>query len=120
MKATLKLEELCMLLGCIYAMVFYDAAWWWYLLLLMGPDISMPGYLAGPKAGAVSYNVFHHKGIGIALIIGGFAFQHPTFYLVGFVVIGHSSLDRMMGYGLKYFKGFQFTHLGKIGKEKGD
>ncbi len=24
---------------------------------------------------------------------------------------------RMIGYGLKYFKRFQFTHLGKIGKE---
>jgi hypothetical protein len=38
--------------------------------------------------------------------------------LTGVILFGHSSMDRMMRYGLKYFTGFRFTHLGKIGKEK--
>lgn len=33
-------------------------------------------------------------------------------------MIGHSSIDRIFGYGLKYKEGFGFTHLGKIGKQK--
>jgi hypothetical protein len=37
---------------------------------------------------------------------------------MGIVLFGHSSLDRMLGFGLKYKEGFGFTHLGKIGKEK--
>jgi len=32
--------------------------------------------------------------------------------------LGGSCMDRAMGYGLKYFSGFQDTHLGEIGKGK--
>jgi len=32
------------------------------------------------------------------------------------VIFGHSSLDRFLGFGLKYFDGFNVTHLGTIGK----
>ncbi|MEO6611453.1 MAG: DUF4260 family protein [Chitinophagaceae bacterium] len=31
--------------------------------------------------------------------------------------VGHSSMDRMFGYGLKTNEGFKYTHLGMIGKE---
>ena len=31
-------------------------------------------------------------------------------------LFGHSSFDRIMGYGLKHEDAFQNTHLGKIGK----
>jgi hypothetical protein len=33
------------------------------------------------------------------------------------IVLGHSSLDRVFGYGLKYPDAFQNTHLGRIGKQ---
>jgi hypothetical protein len=33
------------------------------------PDISMLGYLAGNKAGAIIYNFFHHKALGIGLVL---------------------------------------------------
>jgi hypothetical protein len=36
--------------------------------------------------------------------------------LIGVILFSHSSLDRMLGYGLKFEKGFKFTHLGEIGK----
>jgi hypothetical protein len=34
----------------------------------------------------------------------------------GIVLLGHSSMDRFFGYGLKHFDGFNYTHLGQIGK----
>jgi hypothetical protein len=37
--------------------------------------------------------------------------------LAGIILFAHSSMDRLFGYGLKYFTGFSDTHLGKIGKE---
>jgi hypothetical protein len=37
--------------------------------------------------------------------------------LIGVILLGHSSLDRALGYGLKYEDSFQNTHLGRIGKE---
>jgi len=33
------------------------------------------------------------------------------------VLYGHSSFDRLCGYGLKYVDDFKHTHLGWIGKK---
>ena len=35
--------------------------------------------------------------------------------LVGIVLFAHAAFDRIVGYGLKYERGFKFTHLGEIG-----
>ena len=118
MKFVIQLEEVAMLAVSIYALYFLNADWWIYLLLLFGPDISMLGYLAGNKAGAVSYNLFHHKAIAIAIFLTGFISQAYWLELTGVILFGHSSLDRMLGYGLKYFQGFSFTNLGQIGRAK--
>jgi hypothetical protein len=36
--------------------------------------------------------------------------------LAGLILFGHSSMDRVLGYGLKYSDSFQHTHLGMLGK----
>lgn len=36
----------------------------------------------------------------------------PLLSLIGIVMLAHSSLDRVLGYGLKYPDSFQRTHLG--------
>ena len=118
MKKILRLEELMMLLLSAWMLYFFGAAWWCYLLMLIGPDISMIGYLAGNKVGAVSYNLFHHKGIAIAFIIAGARLNNTALMFTGIILFGHSSLDRFAGYGLKTFEGFKFTHLGKIGNKE--
>lgn len=126
MKFILKLEELCMLAMSLYGLWWLEAEWWWYPVLLFGPDISMLGYLINSKAGAVCYNLFHHKGIAIGLLLAGIIFYNPHpsaaftwyFLMAGVILFGHSSMDRVLGYGLKYSEGFKFTHLGVIGKNK--
>jgi len=37
--------------------------------------------------------------------------------VIGIILFGHSSMDRMFGYGLKLGQGFKYTHLGIIGKK---
>lgn len=118
MKRIIQLEEAAMLGICIYALYFLKAEWWIYPLLLLGPDISMLGYITGSKTGAISYNLFHHKAIAIILFLIGFISQSYSLEITGLILFGHSSLDRMLGYGLKYFTGFQFTHLGQLGRAK--
>ncbi|MFZ1617745.1 MAG: DUF4260 domain-containing protein [Flavobacteriales bacterium] len=127
MKILLKLEELAQLLICIVVLVLNDMPWWAYLLLAMGPDISMLGYLAGTRTGAFTYNIFHHKGL--ALVVAGLGMAsvelslkfgtpllgHPLI-MASIILYGHSSMDRMFGYGLKFSNSFQHTHLGWIGK----
>ncbi len=117
MKTLIKLEELIMLAVSIYALYLLKVDWWYYLILALGPDISMLGYLAGNSGGAVSYDIFHHKGIaGIVFLIGLF-FNYGLIQVIGIILFGHSSMDRFFGYGLKYAEGFKYTHLGTIGKK---
>lgn len=76
----------------------------------------MLGYLAGARVGAIVYNIFHHKGIAAVLILLGWYGQYEWVLLAGIVMLGHSTMDRLFGYGLKHFSGFKHTHLGPIGK----
>ena len=117
MKNILKLEEMAMFGICVYALYFLHATWWCYFILLFGPDISMLGYLAGNKVGAMTYNLFHHKGIAVAVFAIGFTTNNNILLIAGVILFGHSSMDRMFGYGLKLNDGFNYTHLGMIGKK---
>jgi hypothetical protein len=36
---------------------------------------------------------------------------------IGTILVAHSGMDRMMGYGLKLPSSFQDTHLGRIGRD---
>ena len=100
----------------IYLFTQLDYAWWWFLVLILAPDIGMVGYAFGNKAGAISYNLFHHKGLAIAIYLTGIFLSLPLVQLIGIILFAHASMDRIFGYGLKYDKGFKYTHLGEIGK----
>lgn len=117
MKTTLKLEELALFILGIVAFSQLQFAWWWFLILLLTPDIGMLGYLFGNKAGAFCYNLFHHRGIAVLVYLFGVYFKMEILQLTGIILFSHSAMDRIFGYGLKYEKGFKFTHLGEIGKK---
>ena len=107
-----------MLAISIAALYTLKVDWWYYLLLALAPDISMLGYVAGNKVGAFCYNLFHHKGIAILIFALGLIFDNEISVFTGIILFGHSSMDRMFGYGLKTNEGFKFTHLGSIEKNK--
>lgn len=116
MKNMIRLEELAMLLLALFTLGEYDSPWWCYLLLVIGPDVSMVGYLAGNKMGAWVYNFFHHKGVAVLTFLPGLIFSVGWIAITGVILFGHSSMDRFFGYGLKTEQGFKHTHLGIIGK----
>ena len=116
MKTSLKIEELLMFLLGIYLFNQLDYSWWWFPALILLPDISMLGYIFNPKIGAIMYNGFHHKGIAIAFYFLGIYFNIELLQLIGIILFSHASMDRIFGYGLKYFDTFNNTHLGRIGK----
>ena len=117
MNKLIRLEELAMLVLGIYGLYFLKVEWWVYLLLVLGPDISMLGYVAGNKTGAIVYNIFHHKAVAVSIFITGLITGNWVLQVTGIILFGHSSMDRMFGYGLKLFSGFKNTHLGPIGKQ---
>ncbi len=116
MKTLLKLEELFMFGITIFLFSKMDFVWWWYPTLLFAPDLSMLGYLINTKIGAATYNFIHHKALGISVYVLGAILASQPLQLAGLILFGHSSMDRVLGYGLKYADSFQHTHLGMIGK----
>lgn len=127
MGTLLKLEEIAQFLVCVVVLLLKGVAWWWYILLVIGPDVGMLGYLIGPRAGAFCYNLLHHKGIALLVLLAAFIVEVSnmltnvdTWLLpLAVVLYGHASMDRIFGYGLKFGDNFHHTHLGWIGKERG-
>ncbi len=117
MNTLIKLEELAQFVLSIFLFTRLDYAWWVYPALIFLPDLSMIGYLANPKTGAWLYNFAHHKLVAISILVAGFLLSEPGVTLAGVILFGHSSMDRILGYGLKYNDNFKNTHLGWIGKK---
>jgi len=117
MKNVLKLEELSLLLLFTFVYFhFYPGTWGLYLGLFFVPDVSFVFYLITPAAGAVAYNVLHHKGVIALIILAGLLLHDDLVTKVGLIFMAHSCFDRVFGYGLKYMDEFRHTHLGWIGK----
>lgn len=116
MKNLLKLEELFLFGLSLLLFSELDYSWWWYALLFFAPDLSMVGYVANPRVGSWTYNLIHHKGLAVALYSLGYLLSIPWLMFAGTLLLGHSSFDRVLGYGLKYPDSFQNTHLGRIGR----
>lgn len=88
----------------------------WLLPLLLVPDLSMIGYMRGPRLGAVTYNLAHNLATAlVVLAIGWFGALAPV-ALAGAILIAHVGMDRSLGYGLKLPTDFRDTHLGRIGR----
>jgi len=112
MKNLIRLEEAAMLGLSIYLFSVMPYPWWMYAALFLAPDISILGYLVNNKVGAFTYNLFHHKGVAIVVYLAGLYGANGPLQLAGLILFGHSSMDRLFGYGLKYASSFKDTHLG--------
>ncbi|WP_444947983.1 DUF4260 domain-containing protein [Micromonospora ureilytica] len=99
--------------------------WWSLLALFLVFDLSMLGYLHGPRLGAFCYNLAHSYTLPAALgavAVTAAAFRDQIAWL-GILAVAwafHIAVDRALGYGLKTTEGFEHTHLGRIGKARHD
>ncbi|HEY2980389.1 MAG TPA: DUF4260 domain-containing protein [Anaerolineales bacterium] len=117
MRNLIKIEEFALLGLAVFLFAGLDYAWWSYPLLFFAPDVSMVGYAAGSRIGAAAYNLVHHKGVAVACYVLGSVLGQQGLQFAGLIILGHSSFDRIWGYGLKYPDSFQNTHLGRIGRQ---
>jgi hypothetical protein len=79
-------------------------------------DLSMVGYLGGPRLGSITYNAAHNLVLPLALLGLGWWMSIGWLVLSAAVLLTHIGLDRALGYGLKLPSDFRDTHLGRIGK----
>ena len=74
-------------------------------LLILAPDLSMLGYLAGPRVGAIAYNALHILIVRCCWRLPDMACHSLT--CGGLIWIAHIAIDRALGYGLKLSTGFR-------------
>ena len=91
-----------------------DHSWILYLVLFLAPDLSMLGYLAGPRAGAYVYNMAHATVLPITLGLYGYLNDAPVAMAVALIWLAHIGFDRVLGYGLKYPTAFRDTHIARV------
>lgn len=111
-RTVLRVEGGAVFLAALAAYVLLLGGPLWLLVVLaLAPDLSMVGYLAGPRVGAAAYNAAHNYLPPLALAgLGGWLGSDLA--LLGAAVwVGHVGADRAVGYGLKYASGFRDTHL---------
>jgi Domain of unknown function (DUF4260) len=120
MNVLLKLEEVAIFLLCVFLFNQLNFAWWWFPALLLLPDIGMTGYIINPKVGALTYNLLHHRLVASLVACYAFTYGNDYWKLAAIIMFAHISLDRVLGYGLKYNDSFSNTHLGFIGKKLND
>lgn len=109
-KILLRLEGAALMAAALFAYFGLGADWRLLAWLFLAPDVSMLFYLAGPRAGAIAYNIAHTTFIPFAVLGAG------VFYDQGLMISVALILDRMLGFGLKYESAFGDTHLGRVGR----
>jgi uncharacterized protein DUF4260 len=114
----LRLEGLTLFVGMTLLYAVWGGSWWIYAVLFLAPDLSFAGYILGPREGAVIYNAAHSYMAPMTLMTTGFATAEPLVLSIAMIWLAHIGFDRALGYGLKYWAGFGFTHMGRIGKAK--
>ena len=117
-RVLLRVEALCVLAFSVLAYAKFGSGWAVFALFFFAPDLSFFAYRAGPKVGAVTYNIAHSLIGAIVLLAAGVLLSAPVAITAGIIWAAHIGFDRALGYGLKYSAGFEFTHLGRIGRAR--
>ncbi|MDB6176109.1 DUF4260 domain-containing protein [Paracoccus sp. Z330] len=106
-------EGIAMFVAAIPLAAMTQPGWplWVWPLALLAPDLSMTGYLAGPRIGAMIYNLFHLYAGGMGLALAGLLLGQPAVIAAGAFWLAHVGADRALGIGLKGTGGFYDHHL---------
>ncbi len=114
----LRLEGVAIFGFALMAYEFMGFPWGFFILVFFLPDLSWPAYFHSPKAGAILYNTMHSYILPLMLFAYGFFVSSSIANQLAIVWIAHIGFDRALGFGLKYGRGFRYTHFGKLGHSK--
>src|SRR6478609_9348544 len=92
----LQAEGLATFVAGLAGFLYLGLPWWAFVVLLIVPDVSMLGYLRGPRVGAIVYNVGHDLATGAAIAGFGLAIGSVPVAAIGAIFVAHSGMDRMM------------------------
>jgi hypothetical protein len=113
-RVLLRVEGIALFTGVVALYFNADYPWWLLLVLALAPDLSMIGYLAGPRTGAAAYDAAHTTLLPIALGVGGVLAERDVAIQLALIWLAHIGADRALGYGLKYPTHFKDSHLQRV------
>lgn len=117
-RSILRLEGVAIFLFSLMAYEFMGFPWGFFVLVFFIPDLSLLAYFHSPKVGAIAYNIMHSYILPLMLFAYGFFVSSPIATQLAIIWIAHIGFDRALGFGLKYERGFRYTHFGKLGHSK--
>lgn len=85
----------------LWAVTRTDSSWIWFLALFLVPDLSMVGYVFGPRVGATTYNVGHLYAWPVALLAAGLTWHAPLATTAALSWIAHIAFDNVVGLRLE-------------------
>jgi hypothetical protein len=118
-RGILRLEGLAVLGVSLLLYRQFGGGWGLLALCFLIPDLSMLGYLAGPRVGATLYNLAHSYIGPILLWLATRSISSSWAVFAVLIWTAHLGFDRAAGYGLKYSSSFGATHLGTLGRRSG-
>jgi hypothetical protein len=110
----LHLEGVAVAIAALVIYFWAGHAWWLILVLALAPDLAIAAYAAGPRIGAVAYDVIHTYALSVGLGVVGVVADSDAAVAVALIWLTHIGVDRATGYGLKYPSGFKDTHLQRV------
>ena len=114
-KIVLRLEGMALFVAGLAAFLHLKQSVWIFAGLFLVPDLSMAAYFAGPRLGAITYNIFHTTIGPLLLAVYGVLSGELFAQVLASIWLAHIGLDHAIGYGLKYTTDFRDTHLGRLG-----
>ncbi len=113
-KFLLHLEGAIFFIFCVWLYAMQSSNWLMFALLFFVPDISIAGYLASARVGAITYNLAHAFPLPAILGAYGLLSANPLAISLALIWFAHFGFDRTLGFGLKYPTRFQDTHLNRV------
>jgi hypothetical protein len=113
-RVLLHLEGLAVAAAAVLFYISRGGGWLLFVLLILAPDLSMLGYLAGPRVGSVVYNVIHTCLAPATLAAVGLLLPQPLLLDIALIWFAHIGADRLFGFGLKYPTAFKDTHFARV------
>lgn len=114
MKIIVKLENVLVLFICLFIHFTFGYSFWIFLIFLLTPDISGLGYLINNKVGSISYNLFHTYILPLLILLIYLLVKEAIILQIALIWLSHISMDRALGYGLKYANSHKETTIQKL------
>jgi hypothetical protein len=110
----LRLEGAAALAGSIALYSRFGGELLPFALLILAPDLSMLGYSVNARVGALVYNSVHTYVVPGLVLALGLLTNTPALSQIAAIWFAHISMDRMLGFGLKYPTAFKDTHFQRL------